>query len=349
MMQSTNNVAENLADNSADNLADNSGDNAATTKKQTLSRPYFIACHDAGAANIIMAEERAIGFSASYYCLKGPAFTKWASHVPAHKLCDDLHHAISQCQMLRSGTGWASDFEHRARALSLKAGLHVIAVIDHWVNYEKRFIREAKRVLPNEIEVMDEYAHGLARDTFFDIPVTVRHNHYLDMTLEKARTAPIERCRDILYVLEPVPENWGADEPIAEEFQALNYFRRFVTERFSKLPSPHLSQHFCELISVPCTQHYDQIRLRLHPSESKDKYAKWVEQNADLPVVFDDYDDIETSIANAKWVFGCESYGLVVALHCGKEVYSSIPHWAPLARLPHKGLKHLRDLMPLTI
>ncbi|WP_371194145.1 hypothetical protein [Glaciecola sp. SC05] len=290
-------------------------------------RPYFIACHDAGAANIIMSQELAEGFEAAFYCLEGPACKKWLPLVPSNKVCSDIHYAISKCKMLRSGTGWASDFEHNARNMALNAGLHVTAVVDHWVNYEQRFIRHGEKVLPNAIEVMDTYAKALAEKTFPDIPVELKHNFYLDMTAHKARSAVIERTNDILYVLEPVPEDWGCEHEIAEEFQALNYFSEFIKYRFNKP--------------------YDQIRLRLHPSETIQKYAIWAQQNQDLNVVFDHYDDIETSIANAKWVFGCESYGLIVALHCDKQVYSTIPHWAPLARLPHSKLRQLRDFMPI--
>jgi hypothetical protein len=123
---------------------------------------YFIACHDAGAANIIMSQEYAEGFPAAFYCFQGPALKTWQSKVPAQKRCSDLNFAIERCSVLRSGTGWASDFEHSARKLALEANLYVIAVIDRWVNYEQRFIRNGERILPNEIEVMDEYAVTLA-------------------------------------------------------------------------------------------------------------------------------------------------------------------------------------------
>lgn len=105
----------------------------------------------------------------------------------------------------------------------------------------------------------------------------------------------------------------------------LNYFSDFIKHRF--------------------TYSYDQIRLRLHPSETIEKYALWAEQNQSLRLVFDQYLDIETSIANANWVFGCESYGLIVAVNCHKEVYSTITPWGPLAHLPHQGIKRLRDFM----
>ncbi|WP_395344866.1 hypothetical protein PN836_008950 [Ningiella sp. W23] len=301
--------------------------NAIELHKVSVSNgeKQLVVCHDAGAANIIMSNEEQAGFSAHRYCLQGPALAKWGSKVPAAKLCNKLTDAISDAGHVLTGTGWASDLEHDARRIAKERGIRTSALIDHWVNYEKRFIRNAHMVLPDEILVSDSYAQSIAETTFPSTPINIAPNAYLEQAVARVSNMHPNTPNDILYVLEPVPEDWQGPVGKAEEFQALDYFARFIKYKFR--------------------HPYNKIRMRLHPSEAKDKYAAWVKCNQALPIVFDEYQDIEQSIANANWVFGCESYGLIVALSCGKSVYSTIPEWAPLARLPHKGIKQVRDYM----
>lgn len=289
-------------------------------------KSYVMVCHDAGAANILLSNEEANRFPAAYYMLSGPAHKKWSDKIAPDKLIVDIAHIIDQVDVIITGTGWSSNAEHNARILAKANNLHSIALIDHWVNYLPRFTREESLVLPDEIWVTDDDAYSLAQRTFPTLPVYVVKNHYLLNAKNRVLTTKRQLQRQVLYVLEPVHEDWGQRHHISEEFQALEYFKAFVQHAF--------------------IGDYQQIRLRLHPSETKEKYQQWVNANADLPIVFDHFDDIETSIANTDWVFGCESYGLIVAIACGKPVYSTIPHWAPKARLPDRALRHLRDVLP---
>ena len=52
---------------------------------------------------------------------------------------------------------------------------------------------------------------------------------------------------------------------------------------------------------------------------------------------------LQESISKSSFVVGCESFALVIALLAGKEVYCSLPPWAPNCRLPHDGLVHLKN------
>ncbi|MEM0912882.1 MAG: hypothetical protein AAGJ37_18045 [Pseudomonadota bacterium] len=289
------------------------------------SRKYAIVCHDAGAANILMSNDAANGFPAAYYLLSGPALRKWGSDIPSQKRISQIDDVIDKIDVLITGTGWASNVEHNARICAEETGLYSMALVDHWVNYRARFVRNNDVCLPNEILVVDDHALLLAQHTFPALPVSKINNRYLENAKKRVAKTQKRQHKNILYVLEPVHEDWGDKHAIDEEFQALDYFKRFLNHSF-----PH---------------RFTQIRLRPHPSESKQKYVHWIRKHAHLPIAFDVFDDIETSIANADWVFGCESYGLIVALECGKPAFSTIPHWAPKARLPHKALRHLRDFL----
>ena len=57
----------------------------------------------------------------------------------------------------------------------------------------------------------------------------------------------------------------------------------------------------------------------------------------------DNSPSLALSISKAKWVAGCESYALVVALASGRNVYCALPPWAPTCRLPHPGITHLKN------
>lgn len=294
-----------------------------STKSFEFCTSYCVVCHDAGAGNILLSREEALAFPASRYILSGPSLTKWQTVIPQSKIFHYLGDAFIDGHCLVTGTGWSSHREHDARKMAKAKNVYCYALVDHWVNYLKRFTREDGIILPDEILVSDNEAYALAKQTFNELPISKIENHYLLAARKRCLNTPKTRFKEILYVLEPIPENWGNSQAIKEEFQALIYFREYLDKYFE--------------------HSFSGIRMRLHPSESPEKYQHWIDDNSDLNIEFDAYADIESSIANSDWVFGCESYGLMVAIECGKTVFSTIPHWAPKARLPHKKLKHIRD------
>ena len=51
------------------------------------------------------------------------------------------------------------------------------------------------------------------------------------------------------------------------------------------------------------------------------------------------------ALDGVAWVAGLESTALVLALATGRRAVCLQPPWAPRARLPQRGLIHLRDLL----
>jgi hypothetical protein len=84
--------------------------------------------------------------------------------------------------------------------------------------------------------------------------------------------------------------------------------------------------------------------LRPHPSDLDGKYNNWIKQYPNINFKLDDSVDIAESMGRAKWVVGCESFALILALMAGKTVFCSLPPWAPLCQLPHSGIIQLREL-----
>lgn len=282
--------------------------------------PLAVVCHDAGAANQVFAwladdprEMRVVA--------EGPAAALWAGRFPDRGTIGSVGDALAGAAVLLSGTGWSSDLEHRARLRARELGVRSVAVLDHWVNYAMRFERGGRSVLPDEFWVTDEYALAEARRCFPGQMVRLQPNSYLDEQLQAI--GPLAQAGDdILYVLEPVRDDWGRTAP--GEFQALDYF----VSRFTVLGLPQGST----------------VRLRPHPSDPPGKYEAWIGRRHSVPVVLDDAPTLASALSRCRWVAGCESYALVVALAAGRQVICTLPPWAPATRLPQAGLVHLRQV-----
>lgn len=293
-----------------------------------LPVPVAVVCHDAGAANIILAWMRAHAATHSQAArdwrllAQGPAVKLWAEHsVPLVHLCQNVDEALDGAAVLLSGTGWASDLEHEARRQAKVRGIKTIAVIDHWVNYKERFIRQGEIVLPDEIYVTDDYAFREAERCFPDLSIQIKSNLYLEGLVRQI--SPLSsREGEVLYVLEPIRADW-CKQP-AGEFQALDYF----VANMGKLG--------IERDAI--------IRLRPHPSDAAGKYDKWLTDHHELNVVLDDSPTLASAIGRSEWVVGCETYAMVVALLAGRKVASTLPPWAHRCRLPHGAITPLRDL-----
>ncbi len=291
--------------------------------------PLGVVACDAGAANLIA------GWSDSlpkplFVCAEGPAekILKKAWPFAAFVSLEEL---LSRARTVLTGTGWSSHLEHNARYAAQRAQIPTIAVIDHWVNYRERFSRDGIEVLPNLLVVVDEHAELLAKRFFPDIPIECWPNVYLEReiaAIEELRVRePSIPAQNILMVMEPIRKAWPGDcqqgELVAAEFFLENLGR----------------------LGIDCER--AQIKLRPHPSDYQGKYdalvAHWRE-TLDI-VVNEEVSSLAENIAWADLVAGCESYALVIALNTGLTTISMLPPHAPLCRLPHPELSHLKELI----
>ncbi len=278
-----------------------------------------VVCNDAGAANIIVAGLQRYPAQAWRACMQGPAALVWQSAFGSPARCATPEEALQGAHFLLSGTGWASDLEHRARALAKRVGVPSAALLDHWVNYPQRFVRNGETILPDELWVTDEDALRLARESFPKLAIRLVGNWYLKQQLADVVEPAVDAVPELLYIAEPARSDWQRGQP--GEFQALDYL-------VSKLP----------LLGLPSGL---RIRLRPHPSDPSGKYDAWLCAQADVQVELDESPSIAAALSRARWVAGCESYGLVLALAAGRKVYCALPPWAPPCRLPQRGLVHL--------
>lgn len=285
-----------------------------------LAEPTAVVCHDAGAANVILAWMEVQPRHNWRPLMQGPAANIWAKSTLQGPTYLSLDEALSGAKLLLSGTGWASAIEHQALLMAKAQGIHSIAVIDHWVNYEERFVRDGVTVLPDEIYVTDAYALRKAQQSFPCVPIQIHSNLYLENLLREISAAHDDSQEEVLYLLEPIRAHWPRN--VAGEFEALNYFLTHLDTL--RIPRETL------------------LRLRPHPSEPKGKYAEWMAAHANLNLALDDGGPLAQSIARARWVVGCETYAMVVALAAGRHVVSTLPPWAPDCRLPQEGIIRLK-------
>ncbi len=208
--------------------------------------------------------------------------------------------------------------------MARQSGLRVIAMIDHWTNYASRFVRAGTEVLPDEIWVVDEYAQQIASATFPTCRIRRKTDVYTQQLV--AGLPPVAELTEnqLLYALEPMRTDWG--RAITGEFQALDYFLEHLA--LLELPADTL------------------IRLRPHPSDPPGKYDAYLSRSCAYRITLD-HGDLKDSIASARWVAGCESFALTLALQAGRTVLCSLPPWAPPCRLPHAGLVHLKNIRTL--
>lgn len=279
-----------------------------------------VVCHDAGAANIVIAGLLETGRKYWRAYMRGPAEKLWQTAFPEIATYDTLESTLKGVELLITGTGWGGDIEHEARKLARSHGIRSVAVIDHWTNYAERFVRHGEKVWPDEFWVTDDYAIEIAKHTFPNQTVLQVPNHYIDTQLKIIEQVEEMGSPELLYILEPIREDWGGDIP--GEFQALDYFISCL---------PHLG--------LPSGT---VIRLRPHPSDSPGKYNNWISRHSTLNIQMDESLSIAKSMGRSSWVAGCESFALTLALMAGRKVYCTLPPLAPPCQLPHQGLIHLR-------
>lgn len=296
-------------------------------KSKVLNKSIAIVANDAGAAAHIFAwlESGLLNFNECMFCLEGPAAKMLKLQQPNIEL-HSLEDTLIGAKTLISGTGWSSSLEYDARVLAKKKNIKSIAVIDHWVNYKERFIKNNEEVLPDVIWVSDTYAHKQASLCFPNIEIIEQRNDYLLKQLEKVNNQKIKRLgksTNILYVLEPIRDPW-AGNTVAGEYQALDFF----------------------INSIPFLNFGDKFSLILkpHPSDPENKYEEWLNSINLSNIFIEEEKSLSNLIAWSDVVVGCETYAMVVAVSANKRVISSLPKHAHNCRLPFEEIEHLNKI-----
>lgn len=289
-----------------------------------------IVCHDAGGAEMVSEWVLQSGLN-FHACLAGPAVNIFQSKF---KECKNttLETLLRKCDWILCGSSWQSDLEKIAVKRSLALGIFVVVYLDHWVNYEDRFLSNNTLNLPNEIWVSDRYALELVNKLFPKCSVRLIDNPYIKKVkseIEAQEYNEITVDIDILYVCEPIREHskikYGVEDFLGyTEESALEFF-------FNNI---HL-----------LTSEYSNITIRPHPSDVFGKY-EWTKRYSTKSSVvkIGGAQSLISEIMRSRIVVGCESMAMVVALMAGRKVYSSIPRKGRDCVLPHEDIIKMKDI-----
>lgn len=294
------------------------------------SEVVTIVSHDAGGAEIL-ASYVAQNDIACRFVLEGPAVNVFKRRLGEVEVLS-LEEGISAGDWCLCGTGWQTDLEWRAIELMQNKGKRVVAFLDHWVNYQERFIRNGSQHFPDEIWVGDVDAEILARESFQQLPIWLIPNPYfLDIKrqLEDVNNIFIDKqTKDVLFVCENISDHarlrhgnerhWGYTE-----YDALNYFLKNINV---------------------LEEVVERVVIRPHPSDAPGKYDRILEAYIDIAKLSTGKPLIQ-EIAESDIVVGCESGAMVIGLLAQKKVFSCIPQGGLCCRLPQKDILHFRELV----
>ncbi len=290
-----------------------------------------VISHDAGGAQVLSSW---ILNQSEPFCLvvDGPAIEIFKNKLSSFKNID-LNTAINKCDWVLCGTSWQSDLEINAIKLAKKHGKKTVSLLDHWVCYKERFIRNSEQVFPDEIWVSDSYAKKIAINTFPGIKIIENKNYYLEdlkKTLQLKKSSDSKsrpKGKTVLYICEPLSE------------QAL---KQYGDKKYWGYTEYEALEFFLEHIKI-VDKDIIKIILRLHPAETEGKYDDIISR---YPILIElGTNSLSTEITESDIIIGCESMAMVVGLIAGKRVISCIPPGGKPSELPHKEIEKLTTLL----
>lgn len=291
-----------------------------------------IVSHDAGGAEILSSYVKK--FPDDYlYVLEGPAVSIFKKKIGELKI-SSLEDALAIAKEILTGTSWQSDLEKRAILLAKKEGKRAVSFLDHWVNYNERFLFQNQITLPDEIWTGDEDAFQLAQKVFPEVVIRKKENPYFEslkseLAIYKKEKEGLEGDR-ILFVCENIKDH-GASTKAANgkdpwgftEEEAIRYF----FEHLSKI-----------------SRRMESCVFRPHPSDPLGKYDWILDEFRDRNIKIANQRPLFEQVMEADIIVGCESMAMVVGWIAGKKVISCIPPKGKKLSLPQKDISELRFL-----
>ena len=255
--------------------------------------------------------------------LSGPAIKIFKKKFNKMKIITKSE-AIKKSDWVLCSTGTSSDFEKDGIILAKKNKKKVIAILDHWVEYRSRFLKNKKLLLPNEIWVTDNYALKIVKKENFKTKIKLKKNLFFEEFRKKAKSfKQIKKNKNggkkIIFLSEWVNP---AHKKSYNSEQCLKFF-------LDNLPSLKLK--------------IDKISIRFHPQE-KIKKLKWLNNYSDK-ILISKNKHIFDDIFEHDIIVGINTVALVLGLIAKKKVISCIPSHQDKCDLPHKAIKDLKKII----
>jgi hypothetical protein len=268
----------------------------------------IVTCsHDAGGAEVLSSFIKAKQIK-SKFILTGPAVEiyKRKLDIPTSEMINTVP---PNTDLVLASTGWSTDNEFNIIKLAKDRNIPVIAVLDHWFGYIERFRRLGKTTSPDKILVFDGLAEGIAQKLFPETQIITDRNYYVnDCILEHNRmineSSSWKETYDFLFLCEPRNLfDLKAHHEKYSDYDSLKYF-------FDVLKKLKMKKK--------------RILLRLHPSEDSDKYSDVIPKDFSN-VQIEKSGNLPLAIALSRYVVGCNTMAMVIALEIGKNVFSVVP------------------------
>lgn len=282
-----------------------------------------VAAHDAGGAQILAA---LIAKYAGRYrwtvCGQGPADGIFknpsiARHVKMVRRGRNSVETILKSaapDLVLTGTGWSSDVEMDFIQTARKLGIRSVSFLDHWCNYRERFGYPGawKENLPDHVFVGDIWAYRQAvADGFPKSRLCRVENPYWEQMRSRVKIR-------LLYLSSPIAEH------------ALKAFGRENHWGFTEYDQVQ------DMLDLARIHPELSVSVRLHPSEKKNKYARFKGL-----AVHTAKTDLVEDCQSADIVVGCDTAALVAALIAGRAAISYVPAGTLKSTLPQPGITHV--------
>ena len=288
----------------------------------------LIVSHDAGGAELIANFLKSKIYSQHKYLLSGPAIRIFDRVLGDIETCrSSIESAISDVEWILTGTSWQSELEKDALWTAMKANMLSAVFLDHWVNYEERFIYRGRELRPSEIWVADSHALSLAKKLWPARPIINQGNPYLTSMVSQYKSRYHGQSRQqILIVTEPISVH-------AKYQQGDELFFGYTEHDVLRLI-------FARIPSINGPDGPELILIRPHPSEQGSKYAYIKDNYPHYNLEISNDSDLLDNIASSQIIIGSNTMALVVAVALGKRAISIIPKGAQPCVLPYTEIEH---------
>lgn len=279
-----------------------------------MKKHYHICCSDSGASNLIyhwyIANKKKYIFS---FTLNG--FAKKIFKKKNTKL-------NSKIDFIITGTGKIKHKYIDAIKYGKKNNIKTISYLDHYVNYNSRFVYKKISILPDEIWTFDNPSFLTAKKFYKTTKIYIKKNFYLDFLKKKyqiylKKKLIIKKYLNILFLSEPSLINKNSKKKISQNiFTFLNQYNRKI-----------------------------KLIFRFHPSEKNNDLFKNIStliiNKKNITFGVDKNLSIAKSLYEADIVIGGETYAMVLALKLKKKVYSYLPIKNYPFNLPFKKIEKI--------
>ena len=294
-----------------------------------IEKKKLVVCSDPGGANCLASYLKAKKFN-FIATLEGSAKKIFVDKFGKKVKTVSLLEGFKKTNHVITATSWKSNLEKKTIIIAKKYNIKVSTILDHWVNYKERFTLNNNLILPDEIYTQDNYAFSIAKKYFNNVKITKIPNYYLNSCLNELKSLKVSRVSNFLYLSEPIQSHYKKgiifeNKRDYDEYQSLIFFLKNINK---------------------ISDNIEKIKIRLHPSDKKNKYSKIIYKFKHLPIEISKTKSLLKDISQSSIIFGCETMAMVIALKAKKRVFCTIPPHSKLkSSLPFQSIKYLRSLI----